>query len=65
MSRSKVTRDKTGKTAASSPLAVHCKAASYAANFVQQQTRPLHGRQGVTGVHGDGNFGRLRAVYVW
>jgi len=69
-SKVKVTRDKTGKTAASSPLTMHCKASRkpYAANdVIQQQTAPFPcsrrgGGDGVPLVHAGVG---LRALYVW
>jgi len=69
MSRSKVkvTMDKTGKTAASSPLTRHCEACAVHCSVWSKwrhaevyRTIPLP--PGVTGVHADNG---LHAVYVW
>jgi len=54
-SKVKVTKDKTGKTAASSPLTMHCNSSRtpYAANdVIQPQTAPLRRSRGL---RGDGN----------
>ena len=63
MSKVKVIRDKTGKTAESSPLTMHCNACAVrgkgAAGDGTIAWPP--GRDGVTGAHADGS---LRAVYV-
>ena len=67
-SKVKVTRDKTGKLLRHPHWRCTVRRAPYAANVVQQQTRPFRGRRGVTWWRECtvvGTFGGLRVVYVW
>jgi len=58
-----VTRDKSGKTAASLPLIMHCKAcAVHCKRCHPAADGTIASQLGVTGVHTDGG---LCAVYVW